>query len=377
MCCEKDTTAYRGLSFRTKKEYDNFKTLLDSGEYRPKLPESFSRIKTTAEEFARNKKTLFHYQDNNICLENSYKNITNENISVYAGIVIELIVPKGSGVDANKSEDCMEDEIIYCTTKKIKYKYEIIKSFENQLKENPFNINEYIQNKGLEDNFSKYIMLNHQNELTKETQLFVLQKILNPKLLNKKEKSYYLGEEKKVIAKELSGSISDNEEDVIISFKYPDILRYYKNGIFTDPIVLGILEKNVDNIIEEICEFVESEYNYGEREECVHYDLSYLMKTSHLASDNQRERLKSISYMANPRDINCINEEIRSLNYRKDLSHNEKERIVRNKTEELKKLLLSTINDLPKKRSLVEEEIEKQTNKNDEIKKKIKRLRNQ
>ena len=118
MCCEKDTTAYRGLSFRTKKEYDNFKTLLDSGEYRPKLPESFSRIKTTAEEFARNKKTLFHYQDNNICLENSYKNITNENISVYAGIVIELIVPKGSGVDANKSEDCMEDEIIYCTTKK-------------------------------------------------------------------------------------------------------------------------------------------------------------------------------------------------------------------------------------------------------------------
>jgi hypothetical protein len=376
MSCDKDTTVYRGLSFRTKKEYNKFKKILDSGEYTPKLPESFSTIKNTAIEFARNKKTLFCYEDNNILLENSYKNITNENISVYAGIVIKLVVPKGKGVDVNKSKECLEDEIIYYTHDKLDYTYEVIESFENKLKNNPIDINKYIEENGIKDNFSKYIMSNHSKELNKETQSFILSELLEPQKLTTPSVNYHINENKRVIVTERQGSLLDNE-DMKITFDFENILKYYKDGILTDSSVLDRIEKEVSQIVEDICEFVESEYNYGDRDCSVHYDLANVMKLSHLANDKQRERLGAISYMASPRDHNTINEEIRSLNLREDLSYNEKNKIAQRKSEEIKDFLLNIINNVPKDKAIVEKEIKLQKEKNEEIKKRVKKLRKQ
>ena len=48
-------------------------------------------------------------EDSNIALENIYRQITNEAISVYAGIVIETTIPKGKGIDVSKSNVGIED----------------------------------------------------------------------------------------------------------------------------------------------------------------------------------------------------------------------------------------------------------------------------
>jgi len=374
--CDEDTVAYRGLSFRTKAEYDQFKILLDSGEYKPNYPESYSREKKTAEEFARNKKTFFFYQDNNIALENTYKNISNEKISVYAGIVIETIIPKGMGVDVNKSNEGIEDEIIYQNSDNINYKYEILESFETQLKNNPIDINQYIQDKGVKDPLSKYIMSNHQNELTKNTQLSILNEILNPIKIKENKTSYYIDEsDKNVVATESDNSLIENDR-INIRFHFSPILQFYKNGVFNDPTVLAVLEKSANKIIEEVCEFIESEYNYGEREESVYYDLSYVNETSHLADEKHRIKLKNTGWMSTPKHYDDINNEIRELNYRDDLSVEEKNKMFQGKADEIKDFLLNRINGVPKDKPVIEKEIEKQKSKNDDIKKRIKKLRN-
>lgn len=379
--CKKDTKAYRGFFFRTEKEYNDFISIVKSGDYRPNNPESFTRSYNIAEEFAKQRKTFFFHHDHNIALEHSYKNMFKENLSGYGGVIIETIIPEGKGVDINrtnyKEENQSEDEIIYYEPNGIDYKYHIIESFENQLKNNPIDINLHIKENGIEDALSEYIIFNHQDELNKDTQLFILDTVLSS--MNNKEQSssiYYVDEStKNVMASEIDGSLLGRNR-IDIRFHFGKIFNLYENGTFTDKTVLSILEKSVDTIIEEISDFIETEHIYGERDLPVYYDLSYVTELSHLASEPYRERLKDINNLAIPRHYDDINDEIRDLNYREDLSEEDKYKLFQEKANEIKDFIESKISGIPKSKEQVEESINLKKSKKEEVKQKINKLRN-
>ena len=375
LACLRDTTAYRGLSFRTKREYEDFIQLLDSGEYHPAVPESFSTSLVTAESFAKNKKSFFFFNDNIIALENSYKNLTYENISVYAGVVIEIVIPQGEGVDVNRSDCGVEDEIIFSTPDKINYTYKIIDSFETQLKKNPIDINQYILKNDIKDPLSKYIMFNMQEQINPATQMFIATSFFKPLPLVKHINNYHIDNDKNLVASEHNPSFL-NTDRIDIKFHFNNIISPYQSGVFTDPNVIKFIKDKLNNIVLEACEFIESEYHYGDREEKIYYDMSNISNIGYLCSEYAQNRILECNFMCTPQTYNEINEDIRALNGREDLTSDEKNNIFRNKTEDIKNFLLNRNNSLPKKEETVALQIEEENNKKNDIIIKIKKIRN-
>lgn len=371
--CNQDTIAYRGICCRNKSDFNKIIKKLENGEYYPEYPSSFTTDYTTALSFARSRKTLFAFLDENIAIENSYSNITNENINGYAGIVIKTIIPKGEGLDLRGYQHAIENEIVYRTDKPITYSYEIINSYENELKEKNINIDEYIQSNELSDGLSEYIITNHARDLNENTQRHIFN-ILIKDIKETDSLSFVDQDFKKVIFEQKGFNFHNNDE--VVSFYFKDIMKFYEKGLFQSPEMFNKIQCFADDIIHSVCEFIEVrhvEKYHDSLDFNISYDLKNLQNISHISSEFARERLKQVSNIICKKSYHELNNELRSIN---NLDEDKKKEFLKNKTNEIVDFLSKKLNSIPNSKEYVDEKMKKREERRQEIIKKGKNLKN-
>lgn len=343
---DEDTVAYRGMCFRNKSAYEAFIDKLEKGEYRPNYPESFSRSESTARSFAEQKKTYFVFADEDILIEDAYRKVTKEKISGYAGIVIKTIIPKGSGVDINKSEYGVEDEILYMSKEPIKYSYEVIHSYEDLLKINPVDYNQYIQENPLSDGLSQYLMANHIDDITEDTEIHVLNKILRSHKDSdiKKEKGFFVVDEEKnmvfgKIIKKSDSILEPTEDDINdkkVEFYRDDFFELYDTGFFKSEAAKEKIKEHSNHIINSVCEYIEYQKVFGDKE--LTYDLSNIKGFASFAGDFEKERYKNVIPYTTKSNYSDISEELRKLNDN-SLSEEEKNKLLKSEVKGLEEFI--------------------------------------
>lgn len=377
--CEEDTEVFRGLCFRDKSSFESFKKRLDNEEYFPMHPESFTRIKATAEDFARQRKTFFGWADENIIIENEYRKAAEECISGYAGIVIKCVIPKGKGLDVNKSEYAVEDEIVFMTDKPMKFEYEIVESYEELLKRNPVDINEYIQNNDLDDGLVKYLISNHKEDINKDTQHKILDKIIQPYSMKGKSSDMFLVDEEKDLVIGYERKVDLHSADLEISISTRPVFEFYKKGIFTDESVLDRIKDFSNHVIHATCEFIEIENVYGDRNKGfdIKYDSRNVAELSYFANDFAKERYQNVVHLSHPKNLDDLNDGIRNLNYREELSKEEINKEAIRMANEIREFLFEKA-DMMKKQDAksIEKDIQSQNEKITRAKRNGRNLKN-
>lgn len=359
--CEEDVEVYRGLCFRTKSSFEAFKKRLDNGEYFPSIPESFTRNKGTALDFAKQKKTFFGFLDDKLFIENEYRKVTEESISGYAGIIIKCVIPKGEGLDISKSEYAVEDEIVYMTNKPIKLEYEIIEGFENQLKNNPIDINKHLQTNSIDEPLSKYIIANHADEIDKQTQHKLLDEILTPYKINREDRGFFLVDEEKdlVLGQERHTDFNMDKKEISISAR--PIFHYYKKGVFSDPSSIERIEEYCHHVINATCEFIELEHLYGDEDNEIYYNSRNISDLNFFANDFTKERYQNAVHLSRPKSYDQLNDSIKDLNFREDLSEMDKRKEADKIANEIKDFILEKVDMMAKDKNKMQEEIDKQS----------------
>lgn len=368
--CDEDTVAYRGFWFRTKESFDAFKKILDNKEYYPKFPESFTRNWKTAESFAIQKKTFFPMLDNNIFIENNYRKATNEYVAGYAGIILKTVIPKGKGLDLSKTRFSVEDEIIYMTDKKMDYSYEILDSFENQLKKNPIDINEHIRNHDLKNPLTEYLFANHADEIDNETQHHILNEIIKPYDIKNDKNLFLVDEDKRLIIGEESKRSLHNE-DVEINLYTKPLFTYYEYGIFKDEDVMDRIKKFSNHVVHEACEFIETEYLY--RDESLDYQIVYKMNNikdyTYFADEFAKERYSQSVHFTHPKSYQELNDSFRTTQERKDLTQQEIQDKIKGLTNSITDLMATKYDSMISDERIEKDLNEKKERKNEAIKK--------
>ena len=268
----------------------------------------------------------------------------------------------------------MENEVIFQTNNKIKYSYKIIESYEVQLKNKNININDYISEYGLEGELSNYIIANHAEKINKENQFLILKEISNIKEKNNTNKSYFIDGEVQVKAIENEGSMLDTS-DIVINFDFPNYLLWYKKEIFTDEEVKKELTNKVNNVIEQISEFIQQEYSYSDREESVSYDLSNISQLAVLADKHYLDMLNNTSKLSHSKNLDDLNEEFFDISRNPNLSNEEKSILIQEKQSEIEGFLLQKIDTIIPNKSQLTNDINNSNNNKKELKNKINRLR--
>lgn len=101
---------YRGLHFDTQEQYDSFMEKIKDGEISMGGPSSWTPSESTAEDFARTKKTYF--VDLGIMTSHRKMQDEGEHMPGYGGVVIKTHAEAGAGVDVNKSPYAKEREVL-------------------------------------------------------------------------------------------------------------------------------------------------------------------------------------------------------------------------------------------------------------------------
>lgn len=338
--CQKDTVVMRGMNFRTESEFNAFKKKLENGEYYPKTPESFTRDEASARAFAGSKKTFFAFADPDLFVENAYKKATEEKISGFGGVIIKTVIPAGEGLDVSMTGYGVEDEILYMTDAPIKCTYEIIDSYETELKNNPIDINEYLQNNSFEDGLFNYILANHADEINVETQHNLFDRIIEPFSKPKEKNRFMIDEHKKLLFGEERNK-DYKMKDKEISFYTKPVYYYFKRDLFRDPSVVDRVKKFSRHVIEEVSEFIEMETLYSDPNKGydVYYDTEPVKDLTYFCDADLRDRFRHAVNASRPKTYNELNDSIRELNYRDDLSPREKTKEVESITKAIVSLL--------------------------------------
>lgn len=377
---KKATKVQRGLCFRTRSEFERFKDVLDSGDYFPSNPESFTRNKNTALEFAKQKKTFFAFTDKDIFLENEYKKITNERIAGYAGVVITLEIPAGEGVDINASEYSAEDEIVFMTDKPLKYSYEVFDSYETELKKNPIDINAYMKEHSINEDLAQYLISNHAKEFEPGTQNHILDQVLLS-YGKQKESSMFLVDEGKnlLLGYEKNIGIKNDEEkvDKEIIFMTRPVFSYYKKGVFTDESVKERICDFANHILTNTTDFIDMEMMYDDPTKGfdIYYDTESLNQLTVFAGKEVVQDFKNVVVASQPKSYNDLNDEIRTLNYDNSLSKTERSKQVENITKNITKLWTNASNVITSER-VAKERLEDFEKRSENIKTRGKKLKN-
>lgn len=350
--CEKDTVAYRGLNFRTPQQLDTFLNSIKDEKLSFEYPQSFSPCKSTAEDFSSSKKSYYFYMDKSLAFESEYYSTFGDKISGYAGVVIETIIPKGQGIDLSKTDFQIEPEIIFSSNVQLPVKIHIIYNYEYKIEKENIDINKYILNNSVEDHLAKFMIQRYTDDLNQESKQKIFDYVINQYKKNLDESDLVRDNCTKL--NDYSYFITNNK----YSFKYGDSTEFYFDCIyFNDYIRLGIfqsdeMKKNIRKIANSIlvdaslkAYEIKSSKDYEQKDIVV--NLKNLKVIAAYADDYASDLYFKILHFNQKENYHTINEKMRELNYKNDLTAEEKRNLLQKYTKELKEYLEDILGSLP------------------------------
>lgn len=370
--CDQDTVAYRGLNFRTPNDLENFLNSIEDGKRSFEYPQSFSPCKSTAEEFSKSRKSYYFYLDRELALEHEYFSAFGDNISGYAGVVIETVIPKGQGIDLSKTKFQIEPEIIFSTDEKIPVKLHIIYNYEYKIENENIDINEYILNNSIEDHLSKFIINRYTAELNNQSKEKIFHHILT-------EYKSYLEEPCVDDSITILNDFSYMKEHSTYSFKLDKESKEYHFGCiyFNDYIRLGLFQseemkeriKKIANTILVDASLkaydIKSNKNYDSQNTII--NLQNLKVIAAYADEYASDLYFKVFHFNQRNNYHTINEKMRELNYRDDLEPRDKRVLMEKYTKELKNYLEDIVSSLPCSMDYIEKSILETKKRHNEI----------
>lgn len=132
---KKKLRLYRGLNFDTKEDFDNFIDTLNDGEITiSSRATSWTRDKETAEQFAQTKPSYMEYMSREKMQQISTQEKELEYVVGYRGVILEIDVDQGQGIDTSLTDFKAEDEIII-TKGTFKCKYHSVLKNSDRIKQ--------------------------------------------------------------------------------------------------------------------------------------------------------------------------------------------------------------------------------------------------
>ncbi len=343
---EEDLIIYRGINFKSRLEYYRFMKNLEknNGWIQDNSASSYTRSKATATGFAETTKTYYPTQE--IIQAEAKRSKEGDILSGYCGVVLKTKIKKGEAVDVNLSEFGIEDEILMEPQRKIEVEVEVINSLKFQVNQSDFDINEYIQNcNNTSDPLLQYITINKPERINNDSANHIFEMCLSSKEKNAKiiEKRLDLNPNEELIFD--GNHLTVLKERRLKSYKDDTIVHNYN---FYTPLLLLEFEdkgcfrpeqyKKIKTIANNIISDTLQVYlNEGEN-----INIKYLENVSEFAqfaSTHYRELYESSILKRKGKEYNEISENLREKINDKNLSKEEREKLIENTKDDLVNIL--------------------------------------
>lgn len=359
----KKTKLYRGLNFSSKEKYDSFvkKILINNNCYSHISISGFSPDFDTAEDFAINQKTYFPTQET-IDLH-TYTSLFDEKIFGYRGVIVEIEIPENSAIDVSLFDHGIESEMIISPDSNYPCKIETINPFSEEIKN--IDINEHIQSiHNFDDKITKYIFNNHPSDIDISSKKHIL-KLLQFSKPEKEDVDLFscdnliIYRDKKYNFK---GDITCDKTRFIV----PDFLSFSLNDVFDEKFLIDDVRPICDDILFNIMSFYINNKD-------LKYDFSSLQRITSFCSS---ENIKLYNRMVNENSLNyndIHNNFVNKMND-KDISEQNKKKILKEETDKLVNLISSIIDSKPLTKKEINIEKQKKKDKKDKIKNKIRNV---
>lgn len=126
---------YRGLNFDTKEDYDKFINSISDGKIKiVNNASSWTRSISTARQFAKTKPSYMEFMSSEKMKLISKAQKEREYVVGYRGVILEIDINKGEGVDTKETPFAAEDEVIIFKGE-YKCKYHELKKNSDRIKE--------------------------------------------------------------------------------------------------------------------------------------------------------------------------------------------------------------------------------------------------
>lgn len=380
--CDHDTVAYRGLNFRTPELLDNFLNSIEDGKLSFQYPQSFSPCKSTAEDFSSSKKSYFFYLDKELALESEYYSTFGDKISGYAGVVIETIIPKGQGIDLNKTHFQIEPEIIFSTQNKIPVKIHIIYNYEYKIENENIDINEYLLNNSVEDHLSKFIINRYTDDLNQESKQKIFEHVIQkykeeqqlPDEIKNNNCYFELNDYSYMVKHNKYSSRNGDSSEFYFDCIYFN--EYIRLGLFQSEEMKERIRKIANSILVDAslkAYEIKSSKEYEQKDIIV--NLKNLKVIAAYADDYASDLYFKVLHYNQRENYNSINEKMRQLNYNDNLEPHEKKSLFQQYTKDIKEYLDDIIGSLPCSMQYIEKTIDETKKRHEKIIENIKIVR--
>lgn len=262
-------TLYRGINFKTKKDFDVFMENLNANDaYIQNSAASFTENFEIAKSFSLTSRS--YYIDKDTMSDYKDQHTLGEIISGYRGVILEVTVPKNKVIDVQKSGFSLEHEYLFAPREAINVKITEIKTYYDLIKEGELNIkNEIIKaiKKSRETKtymvknpFINYIRINNPEYLTDNIKNIIVENDISlmkdftknncTKNIKYLIKNSYLT----AIESEVDSFSTSKEQKKEILFYTPNFTEYIEKGFLTksNKILFKQIAKEVLNIAMQI-----------------------------------------------------------------------------------------------------------------------------
>lgn len=200
---------WRGLNFKTKSEYDKFMDTIKDGYIEIDNVTSWSRDKKTAKIFSVTMPTYAEFVDHSNIPFYEKERREKEHVYGYRGVVLQIEIDKGVGIDTSKSDIGIEDEIII---KDGRYKVEYRESLTNSDLIDKIGLKQLLSklkpNSSRLDTIFDNIVLKHKDKLTDDVKT-MLWKNIGPKNTDV-DMSYSIVTEKQTYSRDYTDEKNSN-----------------------------------------------------------------------------------------------------------------------------------------------------------------------
>lgn len=200
---------WRGLNFKTKSEYEKFMDTIKDGYIEIDNVTSWSRDKKTAKIFSVTMPTYAEFVDHSNIPFYEKERREKEHVYGYRGVVLQIEIDKGVGIDTSKSDIGIEDEIII---KDGRYKVEYRESLTNSDLIDKIGLKQLLSklkpNSSRLDTIFDNIVLKHKDKLTDDVKT-MLWKNIGPKNTDV-DMSYSIVTEKQTYSRDYTDEKNSN-----------------------------------------------------------------------------------------------------------------------------------------------------------------------
>jgi hypothetical protein len=344
---KEDLTVYRGVNFKTRKDYFKFmKAFEKNGGYTTGRASGFSKSYETALDFSETTKT--YYPTAQVVALESKRRKESEKLTGYCGIILKTTVAAGEVIDVMASDYAIEDEVLFRPNAVVKAEIEVNNTYRHKVSQPDFNMNEYIQKlENLKDPILEFLTINYPERLNNDSANHILKlavgnigKLKESRKENYKDDKYnelvYDGEYISVIKETRFKSLSRlTQDDTYEQYHFTspvNILTFEKRGCFRPEQYEKI--KAIANGI--LLETMDAHIQLGQKEKIVSLrQASNFAKfaSKHVVEPYEGKMLKRLG-----KEYHEMNDDIRKVNDPK-LSKEERNEVIEDYTTNIEALI--------------------------------------